>query len=219
MATILPGILVNSPEALRDRLTFSGFWTKDMTAHIDVLDGSIFGTTCCHDAMIVAPLYSTGADMPNIELHCMVRDPLPIITSWKRLVPQVIRASIHAEIDRPLDDAFARIRELAIECGLALNPETSPDVLLALHAAPDYVLVMGVHPGASGQTFLGEPILSKIRRIRSQYPSLPLCVDGGVSEQTLPAILHAGASSAVATSAIWNTKHPKESYEHLIHLS
>lgn len=221
MTEVLPAILADDAAMLRERLTFSGFWTSDMTAHVDILDGSMFGAECFCDpsaahTLSISPI--NGGGLPSaIELHCMTRNPLPIIEQWKQLVPQTVRAIVHAEIDRPLDPILARIRELKLETGVAFCPETRINVLEALSNLPDRVLVMGIHPGASGRPFLGEEILAKIRRLRREHDSLHISVDGGITQENARIILEAGASSLVASSAVWNTSNPHQSYEHLVH--
>lgn len=215
MIEILPAILTDDAETFRERLEFSGFWQSGMVAHIDILDGSMFGATCFCDPTAIA---KTSCALPGIELHCMVRNPLPVIERWKTLIPQTIRAIVHAEIDRPLDELFHRIHGLDLEYGVALCPETSTNVIKTLPELPDRVLMMGIQPGASGRPFMNEPILAKIRRLRTQYPSLHISVDGGVTAENAPGILHAGTSSLVTASAVWSTPHPRQSYEHLIHL-
>ncbi|MFA6018116.1 MAG: hypothetical protein WCT28_03480 [Patescibacteria group bacterium] len=215
MHEVLPGILTDDAEMFRERFLFSGFWKPGMTAHVDILDGSMFGATCFYEPEAIVG----DAHIPNIELHCMVRNPLPVIEKWKRLVPQTIRAIVHAEIDKPIDDLFHRIHALNLEFGLALCAETSVDLITSLFELPDRVLVMGVEPGTSGKPFLGDPILAKIRRLHAQHPRLHISVDGGMTKENGKIILAAGASSLVATSAIWTSDHPQESYEHLVNLS
>lgn len=213
MTEVFPAILAYDADMLRERLSFSGFWTSEMTAHVDILDGSMFGAECFCDPSAAA----TVPAIPGIELHCMTRNPLPIIEQWKQLVPQTVRAIVHAEIDRPLDPILARIRELQLETGVAFCPETRINVLEALPSLPDRVLVMGIQPGASGRPFLGEEILAKIRRLHREHPSLHISVDGGITQENAPIILEAGASSLVAASAVWNAPNPRESYEQLVH--
>lgn len=231
MREILPAILADDAETFRERLLFPGFWQPGMTAHVDILDGSMFGATCFYDPTAVhtlsdhSPRPATGSssalaggEFPSgIELHCMVRNPLPVIERWKTLVPQTMRAIVHAEIDRPLHELFHRIHDLGLEFGLAFCPETSTELIKTLPALPERVLMMGINPGASGRPFMGEPILAKIRRLHAQHPSLHIAVDGGVTQDNAENILIAGASSLVAASAIWATPHPRERYEHLIH--
>lgn len=213
MTQVLPAILADDADMLRERLSFSGFWTSEMTAHVDILDGSMFGAECFCDPSAIGAL----SGVPGIELHCMTRNPLPIIEQWKQLVPQTVRAIVHAEIDQPLDPILARIRELKLERGVAFCPETRINVLEALPSLPDRVLIMSIQPGASGRPFLGEAILAKIRRLRREHPSLHISVDGGINKENAPTIVEAGASSLVAASAVWNTPNPRQSYEHLVH--
>jgi ribulose-phosphate 3-epimerase len=224
MNEILPSILTEDAETFRERLLFPGFWQSGMTAHIDILDGSMFGTTCFRDPAAVAAngaLSDTQSSIlhfpSSIELHLMVRNPLPVIERWKMLVPQTVRAIVHAEIDRPLNKLFHQVHGLGLEFGMAFCPETSTDLVGTLSGLPDRALIMGINPGASGRPFIGEPILSKIQRLRTQHPSLHISVDGGVTKQNAESICTAGASSLVAASAIWATPHPRESYEHLVH--
>lgn len=224
MAQILPGILAHDAVELREKLFFPGFWEPGMTAHIDILDGSMFGTTCFCDATAIAPASDAlfkdqRRAMPHIELHCMVQNPMPIIEQWKKLVPETLRAIIHAEISRPIAPTLHQIRDLQLETGIALCPETSPDVLSHLSNLPDRLLIMGVEPGASGRPFLGEPILAKIRRARVMFPTLTIAVDGGMNQETSAAALAAGADACIATNAIWSAKRPHDAYQQLAHSS
>lgn len=219
MFEVLPGILAENANELREKLYFPGFWEPGMTAHIDILDGSMFGATCFCDAMGIGGQRAEdkGGRIPSIELHCMVQNPMPIIERWKSLVPETIRAIIHAEIERPIAPILDRIRELDLETGVALCPRTPPDVLDDLPELPNRVLIMGVEPGASGKPFLGEPILSKIRRTRKLFPSLTIAVDGGINAETAPSVVAAGADVFVATSAIWSANRPHNAYHQLTH--
>ncbi len=232
MLEILPSILAENAEELREKLMFPGLWEPGMTAHVDILDGSMFGARCFCDAAAVTALHESplsasapsllphkwGRDhVPFIELHCMIQNPLPIIEQWKALVPETIRAIVHAEISRPLSPILDAIRACDLETGVALCPETAPDVIDVLSQLPDRILVMGVQPGHSGHAFLGEPILAKIRRIRAIHPSLAIAVDGGVTQENMQNIINAGANALIAGSAIWGTDHPRNAYLALTH--
>jgi len=71
------------------------------------------------------------------------------------------------------------------------------------------VLVMTVHPGYSGQSFMPE-VLPKIVEVRRMLDTLgsaaDLEVDGGISAITLPEVRDAGANAFVAANAIFG--HP-----------
>jgi ribulose-phosphate 3-epimerase len=74
----------------------------------------------------------------------------------------------------------------------------------------DLILVMSVHPGYSGQTFMPETI-AKVSEIRKKLDALRspawLEVDGGIDAETLPEMKAAGATAFVAATAIF--KHPE----------
>ena len=215
---ILPGILEHTPEDFQEKLFFPGFWQPGMTAHIDILDGTMFGATCfCDSVAISETTQRVVSTIPNIELHLMVQNPLPIIQHWKSLIPQTIRAIIHTEIDRPLQPILNEIKRLNLETGIALCPKTNTEIIEPFIESLDRVLIMGIEPGASGKPFLGEPILAKIRRLRALHPSLIIAVDGGVTMQNAQSIIDSGANSLIATSAIWNSEHPQNTYTQLTH--
>ena len=104
-----------------------------------------------------------------------------------------------------------------MEAGVGLNPETPIDEIHHIMPHVDEVLVMGVHPGASGQGFgdeqhgiSGEAIMAKITRIHERYPDLQIGIDGGVNEEQAPEMIQAGATRLSAASAIFNDPDPVE---------
>ena len=84
--------------------------------------------------------------------------------------------------------------------GVALNPGTPVSALEAVLPDLDIVLVMSVNPGFSGQKFL--PLaLSKMEDLARRRSDLGLDflieVDGGMSPQTAPLAVKAGADVLV----------------------
>lgn len=213
---LLPAILAEDKNDFHEKLFSLALHNEAPMFHIDVLDGSMFGATSFSDADVVGAWH----DLPQIELHLMVENPLPIVEAWREKVPSTKRAIVHAEIGRPIGSILERIVNLGLEPGLALNPET-PVELFEKHASLLKIgLIMGVHPGQSGQAFLGEPILAKIRRAHLLLPRLTLAVDGGVTLRNALSLIQAGASILVASSAIWSAKNPRESscaFQALLH--
>jgi ribulose-phosphate 3-epimerase len=69
------------------------------------------------------------------------------------------------------------------------------------------VLVMTVEPGFGGQSFMASE-LPKVSALRARYPDLPIEVDGGISEKTIPQAADAGANVIVAGSAVFGAKDP-----------
>jgi ribulose-phosphate 3-epimerase len=68
----------------------------------------------------------------------------------------------------------------------------------------DLVLVMTVNPGFGGQRFIPSQV-DKIRRIRTMIGDRPITiqVDGGITPETAPLVIEAGATALVAGSAVF----------------
>ena len=207
---ILPGVLAYDETDFQKRLLHPELRRVASCFHVDVLDRTLFPFSCWADAEVVG----NWKNLPDIELHCMVNDPVHVAQMWQTYVPTLKRVIVHYEIGRPLSSVIAKLRAMEIEVVVAVNPRTHVDDIARLPI--DSLLIMGVEPGASGQTFLGDPILSKIRRAKSLFPNLTLAVDGGVSNNTISAISSAGVSRCVASSALWKAEKPAEAYKNLL---
>lgn len=203
MTELIPSILVNSQEEFERRLRLVDSHVK--TVHVDVLDGTMFPQMSWFDARAVGAI-----ETPIVyELHLMVENPLPIIKQWKEQVKNLQRAIIHVELDRPISTLIEDIKQWdKLETGLAINPETPIEEVKHHLAMLDSLLVMGVHPGKSGQSFLGESVLEKIRELHQRYPKLPIGCDGGITPALAPSLIEAGCSRLVVASSIWGAPDP-----------
>ncbi|KKR84593.1 MAG: ribulose-phosphate 3-epimerase [Candidatus Uhrbacteria bacterium GW2011_GWF2_41_16] len=205
---LIPSILVESQKEFEQRLRLVE--NNVQTIHVDILDGTLFPFTNWHDAETVAGMQTSV----RYELHLMVSNPLPIIAEWVKYVPQTCRAIVHAEIERPLNKILEQIRTVhCVEAGVALNPETPLEEIQTILKELDTLLVMGVHPGASGQVFEGEYILEKIRQAHERIPELPITIDGGVTLKNMSALVDAGCSRFCVTSIVFGAKNPHEALQ------
>ena len=68
-------------------------------------------------------------------------------------------------------------------------------------AVRDYVNVMSVNPGFGGQDFIPE-MVEKVRRLK-EMTDVPVEVDGGITIETAPLMVEAGAQVLVAGSAVF----------------
>jgi len=202
MIEIIPSILVTSREEFERRLRLV---EKDCTTvHVDILNGTLFPQTSWFNAHEVAKM----ATEVDFELHLMVHDPFPIVKTWADTVPNVRRAIVHAEMKEPLGETLSHIRKRNVEAAVAINPETPLEpVHVALRNASQ-LTVMGVHPGASGQAFLGDAILEKIRSAAEFLPDLPIEIDGGVTEELLEPLVRAGATRLCVASLLYSSTDP-----------
>jgi ribulose-phosphate 3-epimerase len=116
----------------------------------------------------------------------------------------VDRITVHAEATLHLDRTLQAIGALGKKAGVALNPGTPETVIKYVLDRLDLVLVMTVNPGFGGQRFLVSQ-LEKIRRLRHMIGDRPIIieVDGGVTPETAPLVIEAGATALVAGSAVF----------------
>jgi ribulose-phosphate 3-epimerase len=114
------------------------------------------------------------------------------------------RITVHAEATTHLDRTLQAIGGLGKKAGVALNPATPEGVIEYVLDRLDLVLVMTVNPGFGGQKFIHSQI-DKIRRIRKMIGDRPITieVDGGVTPETAPLVIEAGATALVAGSAVF----------------
>lgn len=196
---IIPAILVQDRETFLARLRLvEGLAT---CVQLDCMDGHFVPNRTWYEA---EPIETTL----GIELHLMVSDPRSVIHAWRR-TPQLVRAIWHVEI--PVDHVaiIRECRELGIECGLALSPETPAEKLVPYLDTIDEVLVLGVKPGWSGQALMPST-LEKISALKRLNAGILIGFDGGITRELLPAIIQAGADRINLASTIFQTPDPRE---------
>ena len=116
--------------------------------------------------------------------------------------------SVHYEACKSnLHETLALIRNSGMKAGIAINPETSEEFLVPYLDEADYILVMSVHPGFSGQKFI-EGSTEKVARVKAlierEKANCFIEIDGGVGVGNIAALEAAGASVFVAGSAAFS---------------
>jgi ribulose-phosphate 3-epimerase len=113
----------------------------------------------------------------------------------------VVSISVQQEAVTHLHRTLQMIRDSGCEAGVALNPTTPAELIEWALPYLDYVLVMSVNPGFGGQAFIPE-MVEKVRRLK-EMTDLPIEVDGGITAETTPLMVEAGAQVLVAGSAVY----------------
>jgi ribulose-phosphate 3-epimerase len=124
--------------------------------------------------------------------------------------------TVHYEACEDLAGVIAQGRELELGVGVAFNPETEPDdVVAAAGELVDVVLCMSIHPGYSGQEFMPEAI-PRVRRLRELLPErVHVQVDGGVGPDNVSELREAGANLFVAGTSVFGQEDLPEAYRRL----
>ena len=165
--------------------------------HLDVMDGHFVPNITFGPAVVAALRPHTTKPL---DVHLMIAPVDPYIGAYAQAGADII--SVHAEAGPHLHRSIQTIRALGKKAGVSLNPATPESALRYVLDDIDQVLVMTVNPGFGGQSFIPAQ-LDKIRAIRAMIDRRPiwLQVDGGVTPETTPAIVAAGANALVAGSA------------------
>jgi ribulose-phosphate 3-epimerase len=164
--------------------------------HFDAMDNH-FVPNLSIGPPVAASLVPT-TDLP-VDAHLMVTNPDNLIPMF--LHAGVASISVHPEAAMHLHRTLMMIRDGGAEAGVALNPTTPPESIEWALPYLDYVLVLSVDPGFGGQSFIPEA-LQKIGRLR-EMTDLPIAVDGGITVETAPSVVEAGARVLVAGSAVY----------------
>ena len=169
--------------------------------HVDVMDGHFVPNITIGPDVVKA--IRPHVSIP-LDVHLMIAPADPYLEAFRAAGADIM--SVHPEAGPHLDRTLQRIRELGAKAGVVLNPATPVEAIEWVLNDVDLVLVMSVNPGFGGQSFKRSQ-LKKIERLRSLIDAsgrdIHLEVDGGVTAETAPLCLKAGADALVAGTAVF----------------
>ena len=167
--------------------------------HVDVMDGHFVPNLTIGPDVVKA--LKPHATKP-LDVHLMIAPVDPYIAAFAEAGADII--TFHPEAGPHPHRTAQAIRAQGCKVGVSLNPATPVSVLDHLLDMVDLVLVMSVNPGFGGQSFIASQ-LEKISAIRAFIDAsgraIELEVDGGISRETAPQAIAAGANVLVAGTA------------------
>jgi ribulose-phosphate 3-epimerase len=167
--------------------------------HLDVMDGH-FVPNISFGADVIKSLRSFTT--ATFDCHLMIAPADPYLEAFAKAGCD--RITVHAEAGVHLHRSLQTIRNLGKKVGVTLNPATPLSVIENVLDDIDLILIMSVNPGFGGQKFI-PAMADKIMQAKQMIGDRPieLEVDGGVTVETAPMIMAAGANVLVAGSAIF----------------
>lgn len=181
--------------------------------HMDVMDGHFVPNITFGPFVVEAVRKVT--DKP-IDVHLMIENPERYVAEFVAAGATMI--SVHYETCPHLHRTIQFIRNQGAKAGVALNPSTPVAMVAPVLADVDFVLVMSVNPGFSGQRFIPQ-CLDKVRVLRRMIEDrkLPAVIeiDGGITLTNIHQAADAGVAIAVAGSAVFGTYDPAAEIERL----
>lgn len=164
--------------------------------HVDVMDGHFVPNLTIGPPVVKA--LKRVARRP-LDVHVMITDPARDAPSYLDAGADTLTCHVETQ-----PEALDAIRAAGRRAGLAISPDTPVEAVAEHLPKTDMVLVMSVHPGFGGQSFMPE-VLPKIEQLRAGGYDRDIEIDGGIGPGTIGEAADAGANVFVAGSAIFGS--------------
>ena len=171
--------------------------------HLDVMDGH-FVPNISFGVPVIKSLRKDSRLV--FDTHLMIEKPSKYIEAFALAGSDII--TIHAEAPDDIYDCLKYIKSLGKKSGLALNPDTSPNILEKYLDVTDMVLQMTVFPGFGGQGMVTSA-LEHLPVIRKMIGDKDLEVDGGIYINNVSEVVSKGANVIVSGTGIFGADDAK----------
>lgn len=212
MPIIAPSLLASNFLRLQQEATMLNESKADWF-HLDVMDGR-FVPNISFGFPVIEQLRKVSNKV--FDVHLMIEEPEKYTEAFKKAGANIL--TVHYEACVHLHRNIQQIKSLGMKAGVALNPHTPVHLLENILQDVDMVLLMSVNPGFGGQHFIPQTV-DKIRVLKHMIKNKGLNtlieIDGGVTLDNAPALMHVGADVLVAGSAIFNSVNPMATIEAL----
>ncbi len=167
--------------------------------HVDVMDGHFVPNLTFGPPLVKAIRKHVTTVM---DVHLMIAPVDPYIAAFADAGADILTA--HLEAGPHTHRTLQAIRAAGCKAGLALNPGTPVEAVIPLLDMVDLVCLMTVNPGFGGQKFIHSQV-AQTAKLRAMIGNRPIHIeiDGGVTPETAPLVVAAGADVLVAGSAVF----------------
>ncbi|MBO0758928.1 MAG: ribulose-phosphate 3-epimerase [Bradyrhizobiaceae bacterium] len=167
--------------------------------HVDVMDGHFVPNISIGPGVVRA---LRAHSRKIFDVHLMIAPCDPYLEAFAKAGSDII--TVHVESGPHVHRSLQAIRALGKKAGVTMNPATPESSIEYVLDLVDLILVMSVNPGFGGQAFI-PAVLDKIARLRALAGGRPIDieVDGGITPDTAPLAVRAGANVLVAGAAVF----------------
>ena len=178
--------------------------------HIDVMDGH-FAPNITIGAPVIKDI-RRSTKLP-LDVHLMIENPQKYIDAFLDSGSDMITLHIETISIARLKIVKSKLKSKGVKLGISLNPSTPLAKVKAALKLVDFVLVMSVNPGFSGQGFMPS-VLPKIKKLRSIFKG-DIAVDGGINERTAKQAINSGANILASGAYVFCAQDIKSAIERI----
>jgi ribulose-phosphate 3-epimerase len=181
--------------------------------HLDVMDGHFVP-----NISFGMPVISSIRPVSDLifDCHIMTTNPTTYLADLAEAGVDIV--TIHLEAVPDPTEAIAEAEKLDLGFGVVISPHTPFEAMEPWVESCRMVVIMSVHPGFGGQTFIPE-VLAKVEAARKWVDfhglETDVQIDGGITTENAARAASAGANVLVAGSAVFRRDDPAEAIRSL----
>jgi len=215
MTEIIPSIIPRSLNIIREKLDQVLGLVKKV--QIDAVDGNYAPTKTWpfngNQFEEMRKIAGGEEKFPHIndfvlEIDMLVLHPVEYLSDFISLGAKSF--VIHIDSTDHIKECLETVKSAGCQVGLGIKPSGSISLLESFLPEVDFVQFMGNDRVGYNGVDLDENVLDKIKNFHERHPSMPIQIDIGVSEETVPKLKSVGVSRFISSSAIFNASNVKE---------
>ena len=170
--------------------------------HLDIMDGNFVPNITFGPALIKSIRKISGL---FFQAHLMIDRPERYIETFKKAgVDGII---IHEESCCNFRSTLKAIKALKLKAGITLKPRTPVYSIEDVVKWVDYILIMSVEPGFSGQAFIKgseRKIIQARELVGNKGINVTIGVDGGINLKTIGLVVRAGVNELICGESVFS---------------
>jgi len=215
MAEIIPAIIPQDINIIKEKLgKIVGLVSK---VQIDIIDGQYaqiktwpFVEKNSDDLLRLSRGEERFPFIENfiIEIDMMILHPIEYLTDFIAFGAKSF--IIHIDSTDHIKECIDTIKNSDCSVGIGIKPSVDVDLLQPFLPQVDFIQFMGNDNIGHSGIDLDSSVVNKIKYFHKQHSSIPIQIDIGVDEKTIPSLIEVGVTSFVSGSAIFNSTNIKE---------
>ena len=199
---IVPAILVKDAADFSKKIAAVAPYVKRV--QIDVMDGKFVP-----NETLAPEKFPSIPKKLEVEYHLMVKEPLEYV---RRIGKKGAIYELHIESLKDVGAAISEVKKMGGRVALVISPDTKVETVEPYLSQIEFVLVMTVYPGFSGQKYIAK-MEEKMKWLKARGAVVE--VDGGLDIGTVRSSSKAGATLIGVASGIFAKPSAKKAIEEL----